>query len=133
MQSLADLGLTFSSTGQLSFDQTTFDTAETANPSAVATFLGSATGGGFVENATNILNGLLSTTNGVFTETQNSLESQYLNDNNEITDTQSRITTMQNNLTAQMSQADSTIASLESQVTYYTTLFTDEQNDSKNS
>ena len=39
---------------------------------------------------------------------------------------------MQNNLTAQMSQADASIASLESQVTYFTQLFTDTQDANHN-
>lgn len=132
VQSLADLGLTFNSDGQLSFDQSTFDSAETTNQQAVASFLGSTAGGGFLGNATNVFNGLLNINSGVFTQTQNSYTSQINQDNSEITDTRARIATMQNNLTAQMAQADSMIASLESQVTYYTTLFADEQNISKN-
>lgn len=130
VQSLADLGVTFNSSGQLTFDQTTFDNAETNDPDSVSSFLGSATGGGFLENATNVLSGLLNTNNGVFTETQSSYTNQINADNSEITATQARITTMQNNLTAQMSAADSMIASLESQDTYYTTLFSDENTDS---
>ncbi len=132
VQSIADLGLTFNSQGQLTFDQATFDNAEATSPNAVASFLGSATGGGFLSNATNVLNQLETANTGVFAETQNSYQQQITADNTESTATQARITTMQNNLTAQMSQADATIASLQSQVTYFTTLFSDEQNDSKN-
>lgn len=40
---------------------------------------------------------------------------------------------MQNQMTAQMAAADSLIASLQSQVTYYTGLFTDTQSDITNS
>jgi flagellar hook-associated protein 2 len=132
VQSIADLGLTFNSQGQLTFDQATFDNAEATNPGAVSAFLGSSTGGGFLTNATNVLNQAENANTGLFAQTQNSYQSQVTSDNSEITDTEARITTMQNNMTAQMSQADSTIASLESQVTYFTTLFSDEQNDSKN-
>ena len=132
VQSLADLGLTFNDQGQLSFDQTVFENAAATDPTDVANFLGSATGGGFLQNATNVLNGLESTSNGVFTQMQSSYQTQVNTDNNEITDTQNRITTMQNNLTAQMSQADTLIASLESQDSYYTALFKDEQSDAQN-
>ncbi len=127
VQNLADIGLTFNSQGQLSFDQATFENAAATDPNDVANFLGSTTGGGFLGNATNLLNGLTDSSTGIFTETQNSYQQQITSDNSEITDTQARITTMQNNLTAQMSQADTMIASLESQVTYYTSLFTDTQ------
>ena len=133
VKSLADLGLTFNSQGQLSFDQGAFDNAQTTNPQGVASFLGSATGGGFLQNATNLLNGLEDSTTGVFAQTQSSYTKQITADNSEISDTQARITTMQNSLTQQMAQADAMIASLESQVTYYTNLFTDTQNALRNS
>lgn len=127
VQSLADLGLNFNSQGQLSFDQATFENAAATDPNDVANFLGSATGGGFLENATNLLSGLQTASTGLFAEAQSSYQQQITSDNTEITDTEARITTMQNNLTAQMSQADTMIASLESQVTYFTSLFTDTQ------
>ena len=50
-------------------------------------------------------------------------------DNNEITDTTNRIVTMQNDMVAQMSAADALIASLQNQVSYFTTLFQDTQNE----
>lgn len=125
VQSLADLGLTFNSSGQLTFNQATFEGVAATDPTDVANFLGSPTGGGFLEDATNLLNGLEDPNNGVFASTSNSLQQQITQDNQEITDTQTRITNMQNTLTAQMTQADTLIASLESQVSYYTTLFTD--------
>ncbi|HUA85569.1 MAG TPA: flagellar filament capping protein FliD [Bryobacteraceae bacterium] len=127
VQNLSDLGLTFNSQGQLSFDQATFESAAASDPNDVANFLGSSAGGGFLGTATNVLNGLEDVGTGLFAQTQDSYQQQITADNQEITETQSRITTMQNNLTAQMSQADATIASLESQVTYFTSLFTDTQ------
>lgn len=133
VQSLADVGLTFNSSGQLEFDQSTFENVASTDAAGVEAFLGSPTTGGFLENATNVLNGLQDTNTGIFTTTTNSLSNQITSDNTEITDTETRITTMQNNLTAQMTQADTLIASLESQDSYFTTLFQDEQNDLTNS
>jgi len=127
VQSLADLGLTFNSSGQLSFDQATFESVASTDPSDVSNFLGAPTTGGFLESATNLLNGLQDLNNGVFATTNNSYQSQITSDNQEITDQEARITTLQNNLTAQMTQADTLIASLESQDTYVTSLFTDTQ------
>jgi flagellar hook-associated protein 2 len=129
VQNLTDLGLSFNSSGQLSFDQSTFEGAESSDPSGVASFLGSATGGGFLQTATNVFNGLEDPNTGVFAAEQLSTQQQISSDNQEITQTQARITTMQNTLTAQMTQADTQIASLESQVSYFTTLFTDQQQD----
>jgi flagellar hook-associated protein 2 len=128
VQSLADLGLTFNSSGQLSFDQATFENVASTDPNDVTSFLGSASTGGFLESATNLLSGLEATNNGLFTTTNNSYQSQITSDNQEVTDQEARITTLQNNLTAQMTQADTLIASLESQDTYFTSLFTDTQN-----
>jgi flagellar hook-associated protein 2 len=128
VQNLTDLGLTFNQSGQLSFDQATFENAANSDPQDVANFLGSPTTGGFLQAATNLLNGLQNPNTGLFAETNTSIQSQITSDNQEITDTQNRITTMQNTLTAQMSQADTLIASLESQVSYYTQLFQDTQN-----
>jgi len=127
VQSLADLGLTFNDSGQLSFNQAQFESVASTDPNDVANFLGSATGGGFIENATNVLNGLENTNSGLFTTTNNSFQEQIASDNQEITEQQARITTLQNNMTAQMSTADTLIASLESQDTYMTSLFTDTQ------
>ena len=58
VQSLADLGLTFNDSGQLSFNQAQFESVASTDPNDVANFLGSATGGGFLGNATSVLNGL---------------------------------------------------------------------------
>lgn len=132
VQNLSDLGLTFNSSGQLSFDQSTFQSVASSDPNDVSNFLGSATGGGFLENATNVLNGLENTGTGLFASVQNSFTKQIDSDNQDITDTQARIATMQNTLTAQMSAADSQIAALESQVSYFQNLFQDTQNDIKN-
>src|SRR5262249_23453805 len=111
VQGLADLGLTFNDQAQLSFASGTFDTAQSTHQTDVASFLGGTAGGGFLGNATTVLNALQDTTSGLFTQTQNGWQDQIDNDNNEITDTQTRITDMQNSLTAQMTQADTLISS----------------------
>lgn len=130
--SISALGLSFNDTGVLSFNQSQFESVEARDPNDVSAYLGSATGGGFLTNATNILSGLEDTTNGIFVDANNTIQNQITSDNNQISTDQANITTMQNTMTAQMSQADATIAGLESQLSYYTTLFTDEQNISTN-
>jgi flagellar hook-associated protein 2 len=128
VQSLADLGLTFDQTGQLSFNQTQFASVEATNPGDVASFLGSASGGGFLSVATNALNGLENATNGVFQQTTSTIQQQITRDNLQISTDQTNIHTLQGNLISQMDAADSLISSLESQVNYFTGLFAATQN-----
>ncbi len=71
-QNLTDLGLTFNQQGQLTFDQATFQSVEASDPNDVANFLGSATTGGFLQSATNVLNGLEDPNTGLFQATNTS-------------------------------------------------------------
>jgi flagellar hook-associated protein 2 len=133
VQNLSDLGLTFSSTGQLTFNQSKFESVSATDPNDVAAFLGtpsvgSTPGTGFLGSATTVLKGLNDPSTGIFEEATSSLQKQITLDNKQISETQDRITTMQNALTAQMAAADSQIALLQSQVTYYSQLFTATQN-----
>ena len=121
--SLADLGVTFDGTGHLAFDQTQFSSVAAANPSDLASFLGTGTGSGFLASASNILDGLTNTTDGLFPAQQATIQNRITADNQEISDTQARITTMQNQLTAQMSAADALLSTLQSQSTFMTQLF----------
>ena len=129
VQNLTDLGLTFNQTGQLSFNQSQFESVAATNPSDLASFLGSASSGtGFLNAATNVLNGLDDPTNGLFQSSASTLQQQINSDNQQITATQNKVTAVQNQVTAQMAAADALIASLQSQVSYFTNLFTDTQN-----
>ncbi len=126
VQNLADLGITIDSTGKMSFDQSTFEGVASSDPGDLAAFLGSATSGtGFLGTTINTLNGLDDTTSGTIQSVINTTQQQIASDNALITADQNSITTMQNSLTEQMSLADASIATLESQVTYYSTLFSD--------
>jgi len=133
VQSLADIGITINSTGQMSFDQSTFASVAASDPNDLATFLGSATAGtGFLGTAINTLTGVDDPTTGTIQSQINATNQQVTSDNNQITSDQNNITTMQNSLTEQMSLADASIASLESQVSYYTLLFSDTQSATDN-
>jgi flagellar hook-associated protein 2 len=133
VQNLADLGITIDSTGQMSFDQATFESATASDPNDVSAFLGSAISGtGFLGTAINTLNNIDDTTDGTIQSSININQQQITSDNTQITADQNSITTMQNNLTEQMSLADASIATLESQVTYFSTLFSDTQSVANN-
>ncbi len=122
--SLAALGLTFNSTGQLEFDSTVLAGASTSQINSVTAFLGSATSGGFLQFATNTLANIENPTTGILpneiTQTTNSINS----DNQLISQQQDQLTLLQSSLQSQMSTADAAIASLESQQSFFTSLFT---------
>jgi flagellar capping protein FliD len=125
MASLAAVGLSFNDdTGQLSFDQSAFDTATSGSTDPLTQFLGSATGGGFLEMATNTLNGLLDPTSGVLTEDINTVQSSITSINSQITTEQDQVTQLQTNLTQQMSAADAMIYELQQQSTEMQDMFT---------
>jgi flagellar hook-associated protein 2 len=125
VQNLTDLGLTFDKTGHLNFDQTVFANASAAHPGDVSAFLGSASTGGFLKDATDTLNGLEDPGTGSITTTITSAQTAVDNQNQKISDAQDRLDALTATLTAKIDAADALIASLEQQASYFTTLFTD--------
>jgi len=126
--SMAALGLTFNDTsGTLSFDQSTFDSATSGQTAALQQFLGSATGGGFLETATNTMTGVVDPTTGILTNDINSVQSSITDTNSQITDEENSVSQLQTNLTNQMSAADAMIYSMQQQATYFQQMFAAEQ------
>jgi len=122
--SMAALGLTFNDTsGQLSFNATTFDAATNGQSAAVSSFLGSATGGGFLLTATNALNSIEDPTTGILTQDLSSVQTSITNTNQQISDQQSQVSQLAQNLTQQMAAADSMIYSLQQQASYLQQMF----------
>ena len=132
VQNITDLGLTFDQNGHLNFDQTVFTSAAAAHPGDVGAFLGSASTGGFLKDATDTMNTLGDSTNGILETTIASAQTAIDNQNQKISDEQDRITTLTASLTSKIDAADALIASLEQQKTYFTTLFTDMNANNKN-
>jgi len=124
-QNLTDLGLTFDKTGHLNFDQTVFGNVSAAHPSDVSAFLGSASSGGFLKSATDIMNGLEAPVTGTIESTIASAQTAIDSQNRKISDAQDRLDILTASLTAKIDAADALIASLEQQQSYFTTLFTD--------
>lgn len=120
---LANFGITVDQNGQLSVDTAAFTTAANANFSTLVSTLGGTATGGFLQTATNVLNGVEDPTVGDLPSAESSLANQITNQNAEIAAEQATVTQLQTNLTAQIAQADSTIAELESKVSYVTGLF----------
>jgi len=125
ISSLYSLGVSFGDTsGHLSFDAATFNAAVASQPDALSTFLGSATGGGFLQTATDTLNGIEDPTNGILPQTLTATIAEVTSVNQQISDKQDQVATLQTNLVQQMSQADALMASLQQQATYFNNMWT---------
>jgi flagellar hook-associated protein 2 len=120
---MADLGFTLNDDGTLTYSPLTFMSTELMNPAGVTAFLGSATGGGFLETATNTLSGMLDPTSGLLTTTESDVQSQITSLGNTITTKQAQVQQLQTTLTNQMAAADSAIASMEQQYSEMTSMF----------
>jgi flagellar hook-associated protein 2 len=121
--SLANYGITLDQTGHLSVNAAAFNSAANTNFSGLLTVLGSSTTGGFVQAATDLLNGVEDPTTGILKTEEKSIASQITTQQTTLNNEQARVTQMQTSLTQQIAQADSMIAQLESQVSYVTGLF----------
>jgi flagellar hook-associated protein 2 len=128
---LKELGLDLAENGQLTFTSSTLDSAYAANPAGVASFLGSAAGGGWLESATNAMTGLMDPTVGLVTNDETSLGTQVTALSSQITAKQAQVTTMQTNLTQQMAAADALISSMEQQDSFLSQMMQAEQIDSQ--
>ena len=124
---LASLGLSLGSDGHITFNEGTMLSADLTNSSAVNAFLGSTSGGGFLQTVNNTLNGLLDPTSGDLTTSQNAIQQQISHIGDEITSQQAAVTLLQTNLTNQMSAADALVATMEQQYSSLTAMFQAEQ------
>ena len=124
LTSLSDLGLTFDTQGHLNFDPSVLAGASSTQLNNLSSFLGGATGGGFLQFATNTLTGIEDPSTGALTNEITQTNNTIVSDNQLISRQQDQITQLQTSLQAQMSQADSAIATLESQQSFFSSLFT---------
>jgi flagellar hook-associated protein 2 len=120
---LANYGITLDQTGQLSVNTSAFTSAANSNFAGLLSTLGSSTTGGFLQTATNLLNGVEDPLSGQIQSEQKQVSGQITKQQTQIADEQARVSRLQTNLTAELAKADSAIASLESQVSYVTGLF----------
>jgi flagellar hook-associated protein 2 len=131
IQSIDDLGLAFDQTGHLQFDSSVYSAAAGSSLSNVLNFLGSETGGGFLQAAHTILTSVTDSTNGLVTNDITTTGASVTNLTKKISSKQDTVTQMQTNLIQQMSRADAAISAMEQQVTQITNLFAAMQQASK--
>lgn len=123
IMSMADLGLTFDTTGTLAFDSSVLTSAASNNLQGVTDFLGSAASSGFLQAATNTMSSVMNSTAGIIPTEQTGITAQIATDNTKIATDQTNINTLQTNLTNQMDTADALIAEMQQQYSYVTGLF----------
>jgi len=115
VRSLSDLGITFSDTGQMTFDQSTFNGLSDAQIADAFTFLGSSTTGfgTLAANFTQLtdpISGMIGMEESGLTQTNTSLNSQ-------IATLNTRVSQIQADATTQAQQADALVAELQSEQT----------------
>jgi flagellar hook-associated protein 2 len=120
---LASLGLALDQTGHITFSPFTLMAADMGNSSAVASFIGSPTSGGFLQAAIDALDDLLDPVTGSVITAQSDTQSQISDTNNRINAKQDQVDQLQQQLLEQMSAADALIASMEQQYGYITGMF----------
>jgi len=123
MNSAAAIGLTLDRTGHMTYSTMSFLGAEFADSQGVANFLGGASSGGFLKNATDALSGVEDPIYGTLQTTIGSVTSDTANINKQIANEQARVDTLQTNLITQLAAADALIASMEQQYNYMYALF----------
>ncbi len=110
---LTTLGITFDTTGKMTFDPTAVGSLSGSQLTQAFQFLGSATTGlgGFASQFTQLSDPV----NGLITTEENTLNQENTSLSGQISTLTTRITTMQTALTQQLEAADSAIAALQSQ------------------
>jgi flagellar capping protein FliD len=124
---MSDLGFTLNDDGTLTYSPLTMMSTDLENSAGVISFLGSATGGGFLQTATNAINNVETPTTGVLKTAESSLQTQITDIGNTITQKQAAVSQLQTNLTNQIAQSDAAIASMQQQYSYMTSLFQAQQ------
>jgi flagellar hook-associated protein 2 len=125
--SMSGLGFTLNDDGTLTYNPLTMMSTDLENSAGVISFLGSATGGGFLQVATNAINSVETPATGLLKTAEASTQSEITNIGNTITQKQAAVSQLQTNLTNQMAQADAAIDSMQQQYSYMTSVFEAEQ------
>jgi flagellar hook-associated protein 2 len=122
-----DLGLQLGKDGHIAYDPTVFMFAYFSSSAGVNSYFGSAADGGFLKNATDILNSVEDPLTGLITSYQTDVKTQITNATATIAAKQAAVDTLQIRMQNQMAIADAMIASMEQQASYFTSMFAAQQ------
>jgi flagellar hook-associated protein 2 len=127
ISSLETLGLSLGTDGHFTYTPLTLMGTDLSNSAGVAAFFGSATGGGFLQSATNTLNNLEDSTVGLLKNAETDVTTQITNIGSQITARQNQVDQLQMQLTRQMAASDALIASMEQKYSFLSSMFQAQQ------
>jgi len=125
---LAGLGLDLGTDGHFTYNAFTLMAADLTSSTSVTSFLGSVTGGGFLKNATDILNSAEAPVTGLLKTSETDMKAQIARLAATITAKQAAVDALQITLQNRMAAADALIASMQQQYSYLSGLFSAQQN-----
>ncbi len=120
---LRDLGLELGADGHLTFNSLQLMAADFANSPGVTAFFGSTEGGGFLQSANDLLNGVVDSQSGILKNVEAGVQSQIKDTNTQIAAKQDQVNQLEERLQEQMAAADAAIASMEQQYSYLSNMF----------
>ncbi len=120
---LEGLGLSLGNDGHLTYNAFTLMSADLTSSTSVTAFLGSATGGGFLKAATDVLVSAEDPVSGLLKTSKTDVQSQIARLAATIADKQMKVNALQIRLQNQMAAADALIASMEQRSSYFTNMF----------
>ena len=124
---LAALGLDLGTDGHITYNSFTLMAADLGSSTSVTSFLGSATGGGFLKIATDALTSVEDPTAGLLKTIETDTKSQITKLGTTIAAKQAAVDAMQLTMQNQMATADALIASMEQQYSYLSGMFQAQQ------
>ncbi len=124
---LEGLGLSLGTDGHLTYNAFTLMSADLTSSTSVTAFLGSATGGGFLKNAINVLNSVEDPVSGLLKTSKTDMQSQIARLVITIAEKQTKVDALQIRLQNQMAAADALIASMEQRSSYFSNMFAAQQ------
>lgn len=124
---MSALGLDLGTNGQITYSPLTLMTTDLTSSASVTSFLGSATGGGFLKAATDALTSVEDTTSGLLKTAETDTKAQITKLGATISTKQAAVDAMQLSMQNQMAAADALIASMEQQYSYLSGMFQAQQ------
>jgi flagellar hook-associated protein 2 len=121
--SLAQLGVEFTQQGTLTFDSSVLSNLSQSQTADALKFLGDPSSSGFLQFATNTLNGINDPSTGLVANETQTLQNQSQADQTKISNDQAQLALLQTNLQKQMAQANALIATLQNENTFLQGLF----------
>lgn len=124
---LKNLGLDLGADGHFTYDVFSLMQADISSSASVTSFLGSATGGGFLKKATEAISSIEAPVTGLLKSSKTETQAQIAKLTTTIADRQNKVDQLQIRLQNQMAISDALIASMEQKYSYFSNMFAAQQ------